>query len=61
MQHSLLTILAAFALLISTNHLCFTQNNSANSTQKKQTAAIEKLKKKVEKIGIGGKTTVIKS
>ncbi len=60
MKHSFLTILASFALLISTNHLCFSQNNPANSSPKKQAAANEKLKKKVEKIGIGGKITVIK-
>ena len=60
MKHSPLTILAVSAILITSNHLCFAQNNPTNSPQNKQLKAIEKLKKKVENIGVGGKITVIK-
>ncbi len=62
MRHSLLAILASLALLIASNHLCFAQTNPANSSQMQQVqaAAIEKLKKQVEKIGIGRKITVIR-
>jgi hypothetical protein len=60
MQHSLLATLASLALLITSNHLCFAQTNPANPSQMKQVqaAALEKLKKQVEKIGIGKKVTV---
>jgi len=62
MRHSLLAILVSLALLIASNHLCFAQTNPANSSQKKQvqTAKLEKIKKQVEKIGVGGKITVIR-
>ncbi len=62
MRHSLLAILASLALLITSNHLCFAQTNPANSSQMQQVqaAALEKLKKEVEKIGIGRKITVIR-
>ncbi len=62
MQHSLLAILASLALLITSNHLCFAQTNPPNppSMQQVQAAALEKLKKEVEKIGIGKKITVIR-
>ncbi|MCY7376730.1 MAG: hypothetical protein LH472_12290 [Pyrinomonadaceae bacterium] len=62
MKHSFLAALASLALLITSNHLCFAQTNPANSSPKKQVQAakLEKLKKQVEKIGIGGKITVIR-
>lgn len=62
MRHSFLAVLATFAILITSNHLCFAQINPADSSQKKQvqTAKLEKLKKQVEKIGIDGKITVIR-
>ena len=62
MRHSFLAILAFAAILITSNHLCFAQTNPADSSQMKQiqTAAKEKLKKQVEKIGVGGKITVIR-
>ncbi len=62
MRHSLLAILASLALLITSNHLCFAQTNPANSSQMQQVqaAALEKLKKQVEKIGLGKKITVIR-
>ena len=62
MRHSILAILAFAAILITSNHLCFAQTNPADSSQMKQvqTAAKEKLKKQVEKIGVGGKITVIR-
>ncbi len=57
-----LAVLASLALLITSNHLCFAQTNPANSSPMKQVQAakLEKLKKQVEKIGIGGKITVIR-
>ena len=62
MRHSFLSVLITFALLVTSNHLCFAQTDTANSSPKKQVqvAAKEKLKKQVEKIGIGGKITVIR-
>ena len=62
MRHSILAILAFAAILITSNHLCFAQTNPADSSQMKQvqTAAKEKLKRQVEKIGVGGKITVIR-
>jgi len=62
MQHSPLTILAFLALLITSNHFCFAQANSADPSQMKQVQAakMEQLKKQVEKIGIGRKITVIR-
>ncbi|MDQ3087242.1 MAG: hypothetical protein M3Q78_01445, partial [Acidobacteriota bacterium] len=62
MQHSLLAILASLALLMTSNHLCFAQTNPPNppSMQQVRAAALEKLKKEVEKIGIGKKITVIR-
>ena len=62
MRHSILAILAFAAILITSNHLCFAQTNPTDSSQMKQvqTAAKEKLKRQVEKIGVGGKITVIR-
>ena len=62
MRQTLLAILTTLAILVTSNHLCFAQTNPADSSQKKQmqTAKREKLKKQVEKIGIGGKITVIR-
>ena len=56
-----LAILASLALFVTSNHLCFAQTSPANSTQIKQVQAdtMEKLKKQIEKIGIGQKITVI--
>lgn len=59
MQHPLLAILASLALLITSNHLCFAQTNPPTMHQV-QATALEKLKKEVEKIGIGNKITVIR-
>jgi len=56
MRQTLLTILTILAILITSNHLCFAQTNSANSSKNKA----EKLKKKVEKIGLGGKITAVR-
>ena len=60
MQNTIPAILAFLAILITSNQLCFAQTNSTNQSQKKKTDTIEKLKKQVEKIGIGGKITVIR-
>ncbi len=62
MRHTLLSTLAFLAIIISSNHLCFAQTNPADSSSTKQikTAKLEKLKKQVEKIGVGGKITVIR-
>jgi hypothetical protein len=62
MRQSLLALLASLAILITSNYLCFAQTDPANSSPMKrtQTAALEKLKKQVEKIGIGRKITVIR-
>jgi hypothetical protein len=59
MRHTLLAVLTTLAILVTSNHLGFAQTNSANSLKAKQTKA-EKLKKKVEKIGIGGKITAVR-
>jgi hypothetical protein len=61
MRYKLLATLAFLAIFMTSNHLCFAQTNPANSSQTKQikTAKLEKLKKQVEKIGVGGKITVI--
>lgn len=61
MRHTL-TALVCLALLITSNRLCFAQTNPANSSQTKQTktAKSDKIKKQVEKIGVGGKITVIR-
>lgn len=62
MRRSFLSVFTILTLLIIGNRVCFAQTNPANSPSKKeiQTAAKEKLRKKVEKIGIGGKITVIR-
>ncbi len=62
MRHSVLAILAASALMITSDHLCFAQINPANQSQtgQIQNAKMEKLKKRVEKIGVGGEITVIR-
>lgn len=62
MRNTLLATLASLAILITSNHLCFAQTNPANSSQTKQVKAakLEKLKEQIEKIGIGGKITVIR-
>jgi len=62
MRHSFLAVLASLAVLITSNHLCFAQTNPANPSQSKQVqgARSEKLKKRVEKIGIGGKITAVR-
>ena len=61
MRHSFLAVLSALAILITSNQICFAQTKSADSSQQQvQTAAKEKLKKEVEKIGIGGKITVVR-
>lgn len=62
MRHTLLATLAFWAILSTSNHLCFAQTNPVNSSQAKQVKAakLEKLKKQVEKIGVGGKITVIR-
>jgi len=62
MRHSLLAVLTISALLITSNHLCFAQTNPVNPSPMKQVQAakLEKLKKQVEKIGIGTKITVIR-
>ena len=57
MRRSLLIVLTLVAMLTVSNRLCFAQTNAKKDVQ---TAAKEKLKKKAEKIGIGGKITVIK-
>lgn len=62
MRHTFLAALSFLAILITSNHLCFAQTNPVNSSQTKQvkTAKLEKLKKQVEEIGVGGKITVIR-
>lgn len=62
MRNSLLAILASLAIFITSNHLCFAQTNPANPNQTKQVQGnkAEKLKKRVEKIGVGGKITAVK-
>ncbi len=62
MRQTLLSTLVTLAILITNNHLCFAQTNPANSSQTTQvkTAKLEKLKKRVEKIGVGGEITVIR-
>lgn len=61
MKQTLLAILAFLSILITSNHLFFAQTVPVDTSQKEkvQAAAKVKLKKKVEKIGIGGKITVI--
>ena len=46
-------------ILITSNNFCLAQTNSAAGSSKK-TTKLEKLKKQVEKIGVGGKITVIR-
>ena len=62
MQHPFLAVLALLAILITRNYLCFAQTNPANPSPIKQVRVdkLEKLKNQVEKIGIGGKITVIR-
>ncbi len=62
MRHSLLVIWVTLAILIASNQLCFAQTNPASSNQSKQTNGnkAEKLKKQVEKIGVGGKITAVR-
>ncbi|MDQ3799158.1 MAG: hypothetical protein M3384_06900 [Acidobacteriota bacterium] len=50
------------AILITGNHLCFAQTSPVASTQTGQIQGkkLEKLKRRVEKIGVGGKITVVK-
>lgn len=61
MKNTFLTVLVSFAVVIATSHLSFAQINPASvpksspALSKKQ----KKIKTKVEKIGIGGKITVI--
>lgn len=57
MRRSFLIILILGTILTVGNVFCFAQTNSKKDVQ---AAAKEKLKKKVEDIGIGGKITVIK-
>lgn len=58
MRRSFLTVLVFLAILITHNHLGLAQAIPANSSQIKQTKTA-KLKRQVEKIGVGGKITVI--
>jgi hypothetical protein len=58
MRRTFLAILACLTILISSNNFCLAQANSAGSSQKN--TKLEKLKKQVEKIGVGGKITVIR-
>ena len=58
MKKSFLTILLNIFVVTSGNYLCFAQNTSSNKSKK--LSKTEKIKKKVESIGIGGKITVIK-
>lgn len=62
MRHSVLAILTSLALLITSNHFCFAQTNPTNQSQTKQVqeTKIEKLKKRIEEIGVGGKITVVR-
>ncbi len=59
MRQIFLAVLTTLAILVTSNHPGFAQTNSASSPKTKQTKA-EKLKKKVEKIGIGGKITAVR-
>lgn len=62
MRHSLLAVLTTLALLVAGNQMCFAQTTPANSSKMEQVQAAkkEKLRKNVEKIGIGGKITVVR-
>lgn len=57
MRRSILVVLMLTALLVIENRVCLAQTNSKKEVQ---AAALEKLKKKINDIGIGGKITVIK-
>ena len=59
MRHTFLAILACLTILITSNNFCLAQTNSAAGSSKK-TTKLEKLKNQVEKIGVGGKITVIR-
>ena len=57
MKHTLLTLIVSLSIIMSgLNQFCFAQMNPANLSKKQQ-----KLKNKVENIGIGGKITVVKT
>ena len=56
MKHPLLTLIVSLSVFMSGNQFCFAQINPANSSKKQQ-----KLKNKVENIGVGGKITVVKT
>lgn len=58
MKNPLFAILAILAIFGSSNHLCFAQSNSSQTTKAQKN--LEKIKKKVEKIGVGEKITVVK-
>ncbi len=62
MRYSALASLVSLALLVTSNHLCFARTNSTNQSQTKQVQGtkLEKLKKRVEEIGVGGEITVIR-
>ncbi len=58
MKNSLFAILAILAIFGTSNHLCFAQTSSPQSTKAQK--KLEKIKKKVENIGVGEKITVVK-
>jgi hypothetical protein len=61
MRHPLLAILLSLALLMTNTKLCPSQFNAANPPQSNQTLSsqAEKIKRQVEKFGIGKDVTVI--
>jgi hypothetical protein len=62
MWNSFLAVLTSLTLLMASSHISFAQSASADSSQMKQIQAAEKekLKQRVEKIGVGKKITVIR-
>ncbi len=62
MKNIFFATLTIFALIFSSNYLCFAQINPTNPSQttKIKKTKLEKIKEKVEEIGIGGKITVIR-
>ncbi len=63
MKNTIFASLTLIALIFSSNYLCFAQISPTNQSQ---TTSIkkpkqDKIKEKVEKIGIGGKITVFRS
>ncbi len=62
MRQTFLATLAFFTILIASNQLSFAQTAPPNPLQRKEVKAakLEKLKKQVNRIGIGGKITVIR-